>query len=270
MNKIIYCCLCLFLVSTSVDAQRIRNYKREKVQGLGTTAELYDNAIKLNLTPLQTKTLSVQYERFLRGKNTICLGLRVTPRRGLPYRDQIVEAFNDGATGSDIATFYDNLRFSTVALTPEYRHYFGRQVARGFYIGGFGRYEHIRIKGSNTFTRSDLTQLSYNFLGRTNRVGAGFQLGAQFKIKQRFLIDWWIAGPMGTYNSSYIGAKSPDFGLSNADITDFLTTYQALDFAAPILGKLGVIATNNELAFTNKGFGASLRTGLCVGYRFGR
>jgi Protein of unknown function (DUF3575) len=257
MKKIVFASVLLISVGQAASAQRM-----DKVRGLGYSGELFSNIAKVNISPISIGVVSLQYEKFLKRKNSVLFAMSMMPKRSLPG------ASSFATTPGDFATIYSNTRISTFAITPEYRHYFGKQVGRGVYLGGLLRYQHYKIKTPTTFLLADNSDFNIDLSGKMSRIGAGLQLGAQASLGKRFVLDFWLLGPTAYRDNLYFGAKSVDFNLLATELEDFKKAFEGLDQFSPILGKIGITATNQELSIQNAKFGYGTRAGLCIGYKF--
>jgi len=74
-------------------------------------------------------------------------------------------------------------------IAPEYRIYTSKKALKGFYLAPYIQYKNFSTKFDGEVDGY------YGTLKTTyNNVGIGFQLGAQWLIKQRVSIDWYFLG----------------------------------------------------------------------------
>lgn len=217
------------------------------------------NAVKLNVTALVLKNISVQYERAVGEKVTLAGTVRYMPESSIPLKSLFKSLADDPETEKQI----DDLRVGNVAFMPEVRYYVGKQGAfRGFYIGAYGNIANytanVPLKYDDDLNRPQTIQMS----GDLTAITGGLMLGAQFKMSNKLSLDWWILGPnYGTSNGNLTGKKNMNAleqqalrnELENLDIPLTKFTYE-------------VNSTGATMDF--KGPWAGIRAGICLGFRF--
>jgi hypothetical protein len=222
----------------------------------GIKAQDKPNVLKLNLFALAAKNFSFQYERALTKKSSVALGVGFMPSTGLPG------SLGGASPILKIATIQG------ISITPEYRWYPGtnKGAPKGFYIAPYLRYANYSINTSVSFADA---ASGANFTNAVTMsyggVGLGVMLGAQWFVKGRFCIDWWILGGHG-------GAGHADFKV----LGDFSSI--PADAKADLKTKLDAIqvpigTTTSEITNTSAGINwvgpfAGFRTGLAMGWRF--
>ena len=218
------------------------------------------NVIKLNLFALGAKSISLQYERVLTPKMSVCLGLNYITSRGLPKT----------LTNNDPSGILASLKISGLAITPEFRWYpfnKDKDAPKGFYIAPYFRYTGFGMKANVTYidTMSGGSGKTYTYplTVKFKGYGVGLMFGKQWLINDKVSIDWWILG--GHYGSSSVSVGlNADF--SNID-KDGLKK-QLDDIKLPG-GTVTTIVTNTEATVKVSGlpFGG-IRSGLTIGYAF--
>ncbi|PBQ30790.1 hypothetical protein CNR22_03030 [Sphingobacteriaceae bacterium] len=152
-------------------------------------------AIKLNLTPLVFRSLSLQAEYAFHRKMSIALGASILPKRTLS--EDLYNAIDDNPYSSNFSTpVYEGKN-----ITPEFRFYpFGREghsAPNGFYIAAYYRYAHYTAH--QTVSYQDVSspgqpvytaRATHDYSGGTG----GLMIGKQWIIAKHFSIDWWIVG----------------------------------------------------------------------------
>jgi len=219
------------------------------------------NIAKFNLTSLAFKTFSFQYERIVDRKMSIALGFRFMPGSNLPFKSSILSFVDKHDTF--LNTMIKGTKVGGYAFTPEFRYYLSKSANHGFYIGSFVRYENFKINSTYLLDGSvDIT--SIHLKGNLSVMGIGLMLGAQFKLTNRIMLDWWILGPYYTSNTFNLSANN--FKLSNSDRDQFQETLD--DAEIPGL-KLSSIVSNTAVHLkANGGFAAIRGLGICLGYKF--
>lgn len=220
------------------------------------------DVLKINVTSLAFKNVSVQYEYLLSKKVSLALGGRAMPSTALPFKGLLIDAVANG--DEDTKDIINKSRFSNIAITPEIRFYLGNGWGRGFYAAPYYRFASF---SSNTVTinysepggpkRS--VQLSGDMTAHT----AGVLLGAQWFFGGRIALDWWIAGAhYGIENGEFSGISSKAF--TESEQADVKRNIDDLDI--PMVKKTTTVSANSVLIKTTGAFGG-LRAGLCVGIR---
>ena len=143
------------------------------------------SALKINLSGIVIRNLSVQYEIAVAPKTSVALAVRNIPYGKLPFSSAISNLVDNNFVD------FDKTKVGMFGIIPEVRFYLGKKNAlQGFYLGIFGNYSNY----------NNLVPIAYNnktglFNGKVKTYTGGLQLGAQFKLSESFFIDWWILGP---------------------------------------------------------------------------
>jgi hypothetical protein len=158
--------------------------------------------VKVNLSSIALSHYSLQYEYVLNNRQSIALGLGVSPREGLPFKQTLLDNFGENA---DARSAIESTTFSKFTITPEYRFYLGKKGApSGFYIAPFARYTNMSFDNDYTYTPSSGEKHVAHVTGKFNGIGGGVMVGSQWLLSSRVTLDWWIAGP-------FIGTMKADF-----------------------------------------------------------
>lgn len=192
MKKITYLLLFAFvmLISSAAMAQSDSNISKK-------------NIIKLNLSSLVFKNISLQYERVLSRKTSVALGIGIMPKSGLPFAKTLKDRFG---SNSDAARAIDDTKLSNFSITPEFRFYLGKKAPKGFYIAPFARYNTLKLDQMYRFTTSNNVNHVANIKGSINNFGGGLLFGAQWNLTKSLTLDWWIAGPIvGSTKGTLVG-----------------------------------------------------------------
>jgi hypothetical protein len=146
------------------------------------------NIIKLNLSALVFKNISVQYERKLSDHFSAAINLRCMPYSKNVFLGKVVEQFA-GEESVDRKDF----SLGASGITPELRWYPGKRgVFSGFYLGAF--YSYTKYKTGLPIKYDNETQTGF-FSGNIVAHTIGLQLGAQWKMGSWGYLDWWAIGP---------------------------------------------------------------------------
>ena len=152
---------------------------------------IYRNAVKLNLAGTVFRNVSLFYERQLNDHWSAQLGAGYKFGGDIPkfigLRDFVVTSNTGGIRG--------------YSVTPEARYHFRNcdcSDQTGLYIGVYGRA--TRFYGELTFNYWDgTTYIDVGGSGDMQEYGVGLQLGYQFTIKKRLIIDLLFMGPRTSF-----------------------------------------------------------------------
>jgi len=138
------------------------------------------NIVKLHLPNLVFKTITLNYERLLtdRSSASLHIGYRIPGALDTTVTDIL-----------DIKPTKAN-EFSGFTITGEYRMYSKKKGApKGFYYAPYLRYANYKYLFDGTIDKN-----FSNIETKVSTIGLGAQLGYQWVIKDRFVIDWGILG----------------------------------------------------------------------------
>ncbi len=139
----------------------------------------YKNIVKLNLPNLAFRNISLNYERILSDRNSASLSAGFFIPGAAPLF--IADALADTPGTGD---------FSGFSIVGDYRIYSKKKGApRGFYYAPFAKHANYKYLFDTTI-EDNLT----NANSALTTYGVGIQLGTQWVIKDRFVIDWGILG----------------------------------------------------------------------------
>lgn len=221
------------------------------------------NVVKINLSSLIFKNISLQYERVIAPKTSVALGVSLMPKTGLPFAGALRDQFGDN---TDAARAIDETRLSNFSVTPEVRFYLGKkQAPAGFYLAPFLRYNRLTFDQMYTFTPNDNQLHTANIKGRINNVGGGLLLGAQWHLSNALTLDWWIAGPtIGKASGKFTGTDPK--GIPQADREDIKNDIESTDFPGyDVKATVGA----NQIDVDLKGTYYGLRAfGIALGFKF--
>lgn len=220
------------------------------------------SVVKLNLSALAYKSYSFQYEMALAKNMSVACGLRLTPNIGFPKRITALDSTGELA----------KIGIKGWAFTPEFRFYPGKkekkQAPRGFYLAPYLRYTHFATNIPVTINDSITGAHTFSMTGNINALTLGFMIGAQWIIKDRVSIDWWIlGGSTGSYKSTF-EIEADLKGVPQSERTkwenDIQTTVSQLPGVSSVEGKV----YDTKLTVDVKGKLAGVRSGVCIGFAF--
>ena len=226
---------------------------------------LYKNIAKINLTSLAFTTFSVQYERLLPHKMSVALGIKLRPSGSVPFKNSILNLASGDEEDEDLTDFITSTRIGSFVITPEFRYYLSKESGRGFYVAPFLRYEQYNLSSSFSFTDMFDNRTAVPFKGSMKNFGVGLMIGSQFKIGNRFTLDWWILGPYYSF-SSKLDLKAEHLDLTPDDQKLFKESLDGVDISW-IKTESEVTANSANLTMKGK-FGGIRAFGLCFGVKF--
>jgi hypothetical protein len=170
------------------------------------------------------------------------------------------------------ATYDDNnadISMKALSFLAGYRIYLSKQPLKGFYIEPFFKYVHHTSEGTGV-GMLDNEEVTMNFTNDYNAAGIGAQLGTQFRIGKRVVIDLFFFGP--ELNSAKNNFKAVDISNSSAwnaiqsneaeqDIREFLDEFPFIRKKVDVM----VDANNRTVRANFKGALPGVRTGVSIG-----
>lgn len=222
------------------------------------------NIVKINLPSIALNTYSLQYERVLSNRQSIALGIAISPNTDLPFKKKLMDDFGGN---DDARRAIETTKFTKFTITPEYRFYFSKNGApTGFYLAPFARYTHMSINQDYTYTPSSGIQHTANLKGHFNGLGGGAMIGAQWMLGKRVTLDWWILGPfIGDLDSEFNGTDDMS-DLSAQDKADLERDIEDVDIP---LWDIDATVGNNTVNVKLKGPFYGVRAfGISLGFRF--
>ncbi|HVB03487.1 MAG TPA: DUF3575 domain-containing protein [Chitinophagaceae bacterium] len=268
MKNIRYICSGIILLIISFSAVAQDDQKLDSTTGMqasGTRGP--DNVFKLNLSSLALKNISLQYERKLGRKFSVCLGFRLMPQSPLPFYPLILTRIQSQGSDSSGQNAIRNARIGNWALTPEIRFYTGKKGApRGFYIALFARYAQFNMDVPITFTSQNGQPYNLQLNGKLNGIGGGFLLGYQWLIGRHVTLDWWIFGPMFGVSKSSLDAIADLSGLSAQDKQQLVNNIQT--FGIPLTTINASVSNSGVQVNANSVFPGIRGLGLNLGIAF--
>jgi hypothetical protein len=146
-----------------------------------------------------------------------------------------------------------------------YRMYLNKKELRGLYFEPFFKFVHQTAEGTG-YSVLDNQRVKLNFTNNYNGFGAGAQLGAQFLIKRKFVIDLFFFGPELNFASNKFKAIEE----SNSSSWNSVQGYQAEDDIRRFISKFPFLRRNTDIMVDreNRTITAQFQ-GAVPGYRIG-
>lgn len=200
---------------------------------------------------------SLQAEYNFGGRNSLTanIGLPVNVKHSFTFDDEKV-GFNMKAT----------------SFLAGYRTYFSKRHLRGLYFEPFFKYVNHTSEGTGTGTLNGRRSI-FSFTNNYSGAGVGVQLGAQFFVAKRVVIDLFFLGP--EINSASNSLKATDIS-NNIDWTyldakDAERHLREFINQFPFIRNRTAIMVDKEMKRVRANFNGVLpgiRTGFSIGYAF--
>lgn len=216
------------------------------------------HALKINLSSFVFKTISLQYERKVRNKRSVTLGIKYGPESSSFLKQQVDDLFD----GTNIH-FY-GLNTGNLAITPGYRFYFGKEVYRGFYLSPYLRYTNIKLNGPVVYDDGSTVKDGI-FRANIHSVSAGVMVGSSYRISGKWMIDLWIAGAHLGYEWARL-SYTPVTDLSVNDMRSVTTVLKGLK--VPFTSFTYDVKPSQVKMSTNGYWAGAPSLGIALAYRF--
>ena len=181
ISKILPAAFLGFVLSVSTFAQSEEEDK--------PTESSKNNIVKINLSALVVKNISVQYERKVAKRVSVAANVHYRPFGQLPFLSSIESAIDDPSVP------VNQLKWGGVGVTPEVRFYVGKKGAlNGFYFAPFANISKYKADLPIEYSNGSIDKTGI-FNGSISTVTGGLMLGAQWKLGKSVYLDWWIIGP---------------------------------------------------------------------------
>lgn len=213
--------------------------------------------IKWAPTGLVLGSLSLQGEYNFGGRSSL------TAKIGLP-----VSAHHSFDYEGDDADF----DLKATSFLAGYRMYLSKRHLRGLYLEPFFKYVHQTGEGAANSSLNG-RPVRFGFTNDYNGVGVGAQLGAQFLIKERFVIDLFFLGPeinsasnnfKAVETTSTIPWTSIEANEAEQDIRDFINDFPFIRNKTDVM----VDKDNRTVTADFKGALPGFRIGVSFGVAF--
>lgn len=256
MRKLLHIvvCGCMLIASQSLYAQNTEP----------AASGAKKNIVKLNLSSLVFKNVSLQYERVVKPKMSVAVGVSLMPKSDLPFAKTLRDEFSDNA---DAQRAIETTKLGNFSITPEVRFYVGRKGApTGFYIAPYARYAHMSFEQLYEFTASNNKVYKPLIKGDINYFGGGLMFGTQWNLSKSITLDWWIAGGhFGSTSGTLVGTADMS-DLTPADRTDLENDIEDVDL--PLINTDATVSSN-QVAVKLSGSYVGVRAfGLALGIKF--
>lgn len=263
MKSLFLFVLVILCINSALGQEENLNSGSEQLQPLSEYSwSNRKNIPKFNFTGLVFRNIQLQYERVLNRKFSAGLTYSLIPEGDFPFKDLIVEAAGDEV---DISGYIENASFKYSSFTPEIRFYLGKGYGKGFYLAPFFRHTEYSMKEVQfTYTSDEGLEENLDTSGTLSSNTFGLQIGSQFNLGSRLILDWYILGPhYGTGNGDLAGRTGQS--LSETEQESLKQDLDDIDFP---FGDFSNEVNSNGATLTVDGPWAGIRAGLALGYRF--
>lgn len=203
-------------------------------------------------------SLSLQAEYNFGGRNSL------TARIGLPVNAKQTMTWD----GKDA-----DFNMKATSFLAGYRTYFSRaKHLKGLYYEPFFKYVNHTSEGKGMATMNNRTA-TFSFMNNYNGIGIGMQLGAQFFVGKRFVIDLFLIGP--EINSASNSFKATEVGNANpwtyTDVKEAENNLREFIDDLPFIRNKTSIMINRDTKRVSADFKGALpgiRTGVSFGLAF--
>ena len=223
------------------------------------------NIPKFAPTGLVFGNFQFQYERVLNRKFSMALTYSTIPQGDLPFKDVISKAVESEEEEDDINRYIENTSLKYSSFTPELRIYFGDGYGKGFYLAPFYRHSEYSIKDIEIYYDSDSGgEETMDTKGNISTNTFGLQIGSQFNLGSRLVLDWFIIGP------HYGSGKGDLVGITEESLTEneqenLSGVLDEIDFP---IGDFSHEVNSKGAKINIDGPWGGIRAGLALGYRF--
>lgn len=165
-----------------------------------------------------------------------------------------------------------SLKMKTFSVMAGYRMYLGKKEMKGFYFEPYLKYLNNEAV-TNTDFDIGLTSRPFTITSEYSGVGIGAQLGVQFVIAKKIVIDWYFLGPEANSAKHKILAQETGNGLpwTNAEAQDAEDEINSFVNDIPLLRDnldVTVNAAARNVRTDFNGFLPGIRSGISIGIRF--
>jgi hypothetical protein len=166
----------------------------------------------------------------------------------------------------------ESLTHKTFSIMGGYRMYLGKGDGNGAYFEPYVKY--LKYDAASVVNiEIDGSDRDFAITGEYSGIGVGAQLGAQFLIAKKIVIDFYFLGPEANSSKSSLLLQESGNGAAwdADDAQDAEQEIRDIVEDIPILKnkvEIGVNATEKNVSAAYKGFMPGIRFGLSFGWRF--
>ncbi len=254
-KKILFAALLMTAQSISLFAQRS--------SGSDYDPMARPNIVKINISSLAYKNISLQYERVLGNKISVSCGVRFMPKGSLAYTKPIDNLANSNSNSNSDSVHLSDWKANSLAITPEFRFY-PKHAGKGFYLAPYFRYRTIGLDLPVDYTDGNGVKQHVSAKGNLSSYIGGLMIGTQFNLGKMVTLDWYIIGfQYGSTNikldvtstKTMTATDQQDVRSNLQEIKDLSNSFKNINYVVNANGG-NISGKYNSLGF--RGFGLNL------------
>jgi hypothetical protein len=224
------------------------------------TINAQDKAFEPKITAKWAPTGLLLGNISLQGEYSFLKKSSLTAKIGVPFKRSFHSTFDNNDVDMHMKAF---------SFLAGYRKYLSKQILKGFYIEPFFTYAHHNSEGTGA-GKLDNQSVIMDFTNDYNGIGIGVQLGSQFIIAKRLVIDLFFFGPQLTSSTNNFRAIDPYNSIAwttiqadeaEQDIKDFLDQFPFIRNKVNV----NVDKGNRTVMADFKGALVGIRFGISIG-----
>jgi hypothetical protein len=224
------------------------------------TTRAQDKVIDPKITLKWAPTGLILGDVSLQGEYSFLKKSSLTAKIGVPFN----RSYHANFDGHDV-----NMHMKAFSFLAGYRKYLSKQILKGLYVEPFFTYAHHSSDGIGK-GKLDNQPVTMNFTNDYNGIGVGVQLGSQFIIAKRWVIDFFFLGPQLTSSTNNFRAIDPYNAIgwttiqadeAEQDIKDFLNQFPFIKNKVDVR----VDKANRTVMADFKGALVGVRFGVSIG-----
>lgn len=169
----------------------------------------------------------------------------------------------------------ESVTYKTTSVMGGYRMYLGKKSMTGLYFEPYLKYLNNEGLLPDIKTTIDGEQATFRLNTDYTGIGLGAQLGLQFAIANRVVIDWFVIGPeinRFKFKLTFQDVSNPPTSMwGNVDESDARRELEELLNEIPLLGSkvdIDVDRANKTVRSSYRGALTGFRTGISIGVKF--
>ncbi len=252
--------LALFMMCTTIIAQ-----ENQDAGSVASEANVLagKNRIKLNVTSLAMKNVSLQYERVIKNNISAALTVRAMPYTAVPFRNFVNNQISD--EHSELKNGISALAAGSFSVTPEVRFYLNSfSGSSGWYLAPSYRYTYARMREqSMLFTNNIGGEVTAKITGTFSANSGGLVFGKQMAIGRKLSLDLWFGPVVGKGKVNLKGVT--DASLTSEEMRDIRTELSSWSY--PLMNRESAISVR-DIGVKYTGLSLGVNAGISVGFCF--
>lgn len=214
----------------------------------------YKSEIGIVFSDLLNGSFTLKYERLVGQHISIGLNLGYKGDKGIIRLS--------GLDTDHIQT--NDLTYSGFKFIPEVRYYIKKtqlNAMDGFYFGAYLKHSNFKSDLDGTYINDAEENFDIKFDGKFNVTSIGLEVGYKYRVSNRLVIDFLIAGPGAGFHSYTLTKQQSLPDEFYDDLNEALDSYSILDL-------IDADFQFNENKAKTSFSGLAFRYGITVGYSF--